>query len=164
MQTTAASQPATSILNDGALYVAQFPPDGSGQWLELKFGLNGITPANAAYAFADQADVLVNTPSGGGCLWRDEDGPPGVGRRQPEELGSLFHPHQHQREQPPPPPPLNKAGMRANPRFYNDKRTNGTDQKGNPNGHVIRFAEDAGYADALSFTWRRVSVRGTGRC
>jgi hypothetical protein len=41
----------------------------------------------------------------------------------------------------------------ANPRFYNDKKTTGQDQKGNPNGHIIRFAEDAGYADALSFTW-----------
>jgi secreted PhoX family phosphatase len=41
----------------------------------------------------------------------------------------------------------------ANPRFYNDKRTTGADQKGNPNGHIIRFAEDGRYADALSFTW-----------
>ena len=42
---------------------------------------------------------------------------------------------------------------RANPRFYNDKKTTGQDQKGNPNGHVIRWAEGGGYADALSFDW-----------
>ena len=41
----------------------------------------------------------------------------------------------------------------ANPRFYNDKRTTGADQKGNPNGHIVRLAEDGSFADALSFTW-----------
>jgi secreted PhoX family phosphatase len=41
----------------------------------------------------------------------------------------------------------------ANPRFYNDKRTTGADQKGNPNGHIVRLAEDGRFADALSFTW-----------
>ena len=41
----------------------------------------------------------------------------------------------------------------ANPRFYNDKKTTGQDQKGNPNGHVIRWVEGGGYADALSFDW-----------
>lgn len=35
----------------------------------------------------------------------------------------------------------------ANPRFYNDRTTTGRDQ------NIIRFAEDAGYVDALSFTW-----------
>ena len=41
----------------------------------------------------------------------------------------------------------------ANPRFYNDQKTTGQDQKGNPNGHIIRWAEGGGYADALSFDW-----------
>jgi uncharacterized protein len=47
-------------LDDGKLYVAKFNADGSGQWVALKFGSNGITASNTAYAFADQADVLVN--------------------------------------------------------------------------------------------------------
>ena len=47
-------------MDDGTLYVAQFLPDGTGQWIELSFGMNGITAANPAYAFADQADVLLN--------------------------------------------------------------------------------------------------------
>ena len=41
----------------------------------------------------------------------------------------------------------------ANPRFYNDKKTTGQDQKGNPNGHVLRWTEGGGYVDALSFEW-----------
>ena len=48
-------------LDDGKLYVARFNADGTGVWLELRFGVNGITAANPAYAFADQADVILNT-------------------------------------------------------------------------------------------------------
>jgi secreted PhoX family phosphatase len=41
----------------------------------------------------------------------------------------------------------------ANPRFYNDQKTTGQNQLGNPNGHIIRFAEAHGKVDATSFTW-----------
>jgi len=48
--------------------------------------------------------------------------------------------------------PIDKVDA-ANPRFYNDKRTTGQDQKGNPNGHIIRLAEARGRVDATSFRW-----------
>jgi secreted PhoX family phosphatase len=41
----------------------------------------------------------------------------------------------------------------ANPRHYNDKRSDGTDQRGNPNGHIIRWLEDAGDPVATKFKW-----------
>jgi len=47
-----------SLLDDGTLYAAKFNDDGTGEWLALKFGENGLTPANG---FKDQADILVNT-------------------------------------------------------------------------------------------------------
>lgn len=40
----------------------------------------------------------------------------------------------------------------ANPRFYNDRK-GATAQKGNPNGHIIRWAEDSGNAGATGFRW-----------
>lgn len=127
-------------LDDGRLYVAQFLPDGYGQWLELKFGANGITPAYAPYAFADQADVLVNSrlaadAAGATKMDRPEWG--AVHPKNGEVYFTLTNTNAASR-------PLNAVDP-ANPRFYN--------QQGNPNGHIVRFAEDAGYADALSFTW-----------
>jgi len=39
----------------------------------------------------------------------------------------------------------------ANPRHYNDARTNGTAQRGNPNGHIIRWKEAS--PESLSLIW-----------
>lgn len=47
-----------AILDRGTLYVARFNDDGSGEWLALAPGENGLTPENG---FADLADILVNT-------------------------------------------------------------------------------------------------------
>jgi secreted PhoX family phosphatase len=46
------------ILDEGTLYVAKFNDDGSGEWLALAPGQNGLTPENG---FADLAEILVNT-------------------------------------------------------------------------------------------------------
>ena len=135
-------------LNDGKLYVARFLPDGSGQWVELKFGINGITPNYAPYPFADQADVLVNArhaADAAGATKMDRPEWAAVNPTNGEVYFTLTNTNASSR-------PVTAVDA-ANPRFYNDKRTNGTDQKGNPNGHIIRLAEDDGYAGAVSFTW-----------
>ena len=135
-------------LDSGTLFVAQFLPDGAGQWAELKFGINNITASNAVYPFANQADVLVNArlaadAAGATKMDRPEWG--AVNPRNGEVYFTLTNTNAASR-------PITRVDA-ANPRFYNDRTTTGVDQKGNPNGHIIRFAEDGGFADALSFTW-----------
>ncbi len=45
-----------TLLDHGTLYVARFGADGSGEWIALEHGRNGLTAANG---FADQAAVCV---------------------------------------------------------------------------------------------------------
>jgi secreted PhoX family phosphatase len=135
-------------LDKGTLYVAQFLPDGSGQWLELEFGSNGITAANPAYAFASQADVLVHArlaADAAGATKMDRPEWAAVNSRNGEVYFTLTNTAASAR-------PITAVDA-ANPRFYNDRKTTGQDQKGNPNGHVLRWREGGGYADALSFDW-----------
>ncbi len=47
-----------SLLDSGILYVARFNADGTGDWLELSAGKNGLT---AAAGFPDQAAICVRT-------------------------------------------------------------------------------------------------------
>jgi secreted PhoX family phosphatase len=135
-------------LDAGTLYVAQFLPDGSGQWLALTFGQNGITPGSAVYPFADASDVLVNTRLAADAVGATKMDRPEWTARNPRN-GDIYLTLTN-----------NAAAQRpitavdaANPRFYNDQRITGQDQKGNPNGHILRLAEGGGFGDALSFDW-----------
>lgn len=135
-------------LDDGKLHVARFDADGTGRWVELSFGVGNVSPANPAYAFADQADVLVHArlaadAAGATKMDRPEWG--AVNPRNGEVYMALTNTNAASR-------PLSRLDA-ANPRFYNDRKTTGQDQRGNPNGHIIRFAEAGGDAAATSFKW-----------
>jgi secreted PhoX family phosphatase len=145
---TAGIAAGDKYLDEGTLYVAQFLPDGTGQWIELTFGQNGITPQNTIYPFADQADVLINARLAAdsvGATKMDRPEWAAVNPVNGEVYFTLTNNAAAQR-------PIG-AVTPSNPRFYNDQRVTGQSQRGNPNGHIIRFAEGGGYADALSFDW-----------
>lgn len=131
-------------LDDGKLYVAKFKADGSGEWVELKFGSNNITAAYAPYAFADQADVLINTRLAADAAGATKMDRPEWGAVNPAN-GEVYMTLTN-----------NNASNRtlastdaANPRFYSDPKGG----KGNPNGHIIRWAENNGDVTATGFKW-----------
>ena len=133
-------------LNDGRLYVAKFNGDGNGQWVELRFGINGITNTNAPYAFTDQADVLINTRLAADAAGATKMDRPEWGAVNPlngEVYVTLTNNSQR----------TVATADAANPRYYNDLRTNSVNQRGNPNGHIIRWKEAQGDVSAVTFQW-----------
>lgn len=136
-------------LDAGVLYVAKFNADGSGQWLPLVFGQGPLTAANATYAFADQADVLVNTRLAADAVGATKMDRPewvAVNPANGEVYLTLTNTNASSR-------PITATDA-ANPRFYNDpKGAAGTAQTGNPNGHIIRLHETGDTTEATTFAW-----------
>jgi secreted PhoX family phosphatase len=127
-------------LDAGRLYVARFDADGTGTWIELSYGANGLGGPNDKYMFADQADVLVHARLAADAVRATPMDRPEWAASHPvtgEIYLTLTNTNASAR-------PIDKTDA-ANPRFYNDpKGPAGTAQRGNPNGHVVRLAEAAG--------------------
>ena len=141
-------------LDEGTLYVAKFNADGSGQWLELSFGKNGLDASNATFAFADQADVVTHARiaadiRGATKMDRPEWG--GVNPLNGEAYMTLTNNSNRVATTATPTGSQLKPDA-ANPRYYEDMKGS-TSQKGNPNGHIIRWREAGGSVAATSFAW-----------
>jgi secreted PhoX family phosphatase len=135
-------------LDRGKLYVAKFNTDGTGRWLELSFGVGPLTPGERSYPFASEADVVINTRLAADAVGATKMDRPEWGAVDPVN-GAVYMTLTN-----------NTAQMRpltgvdgANPRHYNDPRTNGTAQRGNPNGHIIRWMEANNDPAATTFKW-----------
>jgi len=134
-------------LDSGTLHVARFAGDGTGSWLPLTFGQNGLTPASPVFPFQDQADVLLHTRLAADALGATRMDRPEWTASQPvtgEIYVSLTNSDAGGR-------PLGGTDA-ANPRHYNDPR-GATSQFGNPNGHILRLREAGDNGEALSFAW-----------
>lgn len=136
-------------LDAGTLYVAKFNDDGTGEWLPLT--LNNPNIANDAnYAFADEADVLINArlaadAAGATKMDRPEWG--GVNPGNGEVYFTLTNSVSSS----------SGRGVKtpldaANPRYYADAKEDETAQ-GNVNGHIIRWRESNSNPAAATFNW-----------
>jgi len=143
---TAADRLATGdkYLDSGTLYVARFNADGTGEWLPLVFGTGNLTAANAAYPFADQADVLTHARLAGDAVGATRMDRPEWTAVNPAN-GEMYL-------------TLTNAATRgaalpldaANPRAYVDPPSTA---RGNRNGHIIRLRETGNTTEATAFTW-----------
>ncbi|MBF8222025.1 PhoX family protein [Halomonas sp. 328] len=119
-----------SLLDEGTLYVARFHDDGSGEWLALAPGENGLTPENG---FADLADILVNTRSAADVAGATKMDRPEWGAVDPATGQVYFTLTNNTRREP-------GQEDAANPRADNSF------------GHIIRWRED-GTHTATRFAW-----------
>lgn len=129
-------------LDKGTLYVARFKDDGTGEWLELSMD-NPVIANSSYFEFKSEADVAIFTrlaadAVGATKMDRPEWG--GVNPRNGEVYITLTN-------------NSNRTVATAdavNPRVYTDMKGS-KEQKGNVNGHIVRFVEPTPAAN--SFKW-----------
>lgn len=125
------------ILDEGVLYAAKFNEDGTGEWLPLVYGENGL---DESHGFASQADVLVNTRTAADLVGATPMDRPEWGTVDPQTRAVYFT--------------LTNNSQRG------ADQTDAANPRGpNPFGHIIRWHED-GAQDALTFAWDIFVIAG----
>lgn len=137
-------------LDAGKLYVAKFNADGTGQWIELAIA-NPAISGYATYAFADQADVLVNARLAADAVGATKMDRPEWCAVHPV-TGEIYYTLTNNSNRKVEPTGTQMALDAANPRAYTDAPT-APSAPGNINGHIVRMRETGGDAAATGFTW-----------
>ncbi|WP_054286655.1 PhoX family protein [Gulbenkiania mobilis] len=124
-----------SLLDEGTLYVARFDADGSGRWLPLVHGQNGLT---ADKGFADQGDVVIKARMAADVLGATKMDRPEWIAVHPHKPGEVYCTLTNNSER-------GKEGKpgpdAANPR------------PNNLFGHIIRWNENGADPAASGFKW-----------
>ncbi len=134
-------------MNSGKLYVAKFNNDGSGQWIELAYGKNGLNESNTTYAFKSQAEVVTFARLAADSVGATKMDRPEWATVNPingEIYVTLTNNSNRGKDYP---------TDAANPRNYTDLYAGTKEQKGNVNGHIIRFKETDDKTTAETFKW-----------
>jgi hypothetical protein len=144
------------LLEAGTLYVARFYSDGTGEWLELTHGSNGLTRENG---FENQADISVRTRQAGdrvGATMMDRPEWIAIHPQTGEVFVTLTNNSQRGKlpvssnnsdgstEASKAQPPVDAANPRSD----------------NVYGHIVRWMEADGKAAATKFTWEHFLIAG----
>lgn len=131
------------LLDEGTLYVARFDADGSGRWLELAPGRNGLT---ARKGFATPADVCLRTRAAADIAGATPLDRPEWVAVDPTRAGRLMASltNNHARRHDPRTPGANAVNPRAP----------------NPHGHLLRWTEAGGDHAATRFEWQVFVLAG----
>jgi secreted PhoX family phosphatase len=150
----AADRAATGdkYLDAGRLYVAKFGADGRGEWIELTLADPRIA-GYAAYAFADQGDVLIHARLAADAVGATKMDRPEWCTVNPANGEVYYTLTNNSNRKVAPSSPSQMRVDAANPRAFRDSYGGGAlGSEGNINGHIIRLREDAGAA-STGFTW-----------
>jgi secreted PhoX family phosphatase len=127
-----------SPLDEGTLYVARFAEDGTGTWIPLVHGENGLTAANG---FADQGEVLVKTRLAADLVGATPMDRPEWTAVDPR-TGTVYATLTNNTER--------TAPDAANPRIANAW------------GHIVRWDERGGDHTGAAFDWDLFLLAGPG--
>ncbi len=142
------------MLDHGTLYVAKFNADGTGVWLPLVWGQNGLTPENG---FADQAEVLIKCRQAADRLGATMMDRPEWGAAHPV-TGEVYMTMTNNSRRGNTPASSNKADGTTPAASANPPVDPANPRPDNDYGHIIRW-RDGSWADgrvdvtATTFTW-----------
>ncbi|MBJ3813674.1 PhoX family phosphatase [Shimwellia pseudoproteus] len=130
------------LLTSGTLYVARFNDDGSGDWLPLVFGENGLDAGNG---FENQGDLLIKTRLAADVVGATKMDRPEWIAVDPHHPGSLYCTLTNNSDRGKPgAAPVDAANPRANNQF----------------GHIIHWDEAQADPAATRFRWDILALAG----
>jgi secreted PhoX family phosphatase len=137
------------LLDIGILYVARFNGDGSGIWLPLVWGENGLTPGNG---FGSQAEVLIKTRQAAdrlGATMMDRPEWVAVNPTTREAYLTLSNNNRRGNN----PSSRNRVDGTSGAASANPPVDAVNPRPDNDYGHIIRWREHMGKVDAITFEW-----------
>lgn len=137
------------LLDSGILYVAKFNADGTGKWLPLVWGQNGLTQENG---FADQAEVLIKTRQAAdrlGATMMDRSEWIAAHPATREMYMTLTNNSRRGNN----PVSSNMVDGNTNADSANPPVDAANPRPDNDYGHIIRWREYKGQVDASAFEW-----------
>jgi hypothetical protein len=137
------------MLDHGTLYVARFNVDGTGEWLPLVWGRNGLTPENG---FADQGEVVIKCRQAADRLGATMMDRPEWAAAHPV-TGEVYITLTNNSRRGNTPVSSNKSDGTTTAASANPAVDVANPRPDNDFGHIIRWREKAGRVNATTFEW-----------
>ena len=138
-----------NLLDSGTLYVARFDADGSGAWLPLVWGKNGLTPENG---FADQGEVVIKCRQAADRLGATMMDRPEWGACHPSTR-EIYMTMTNNSRRGNTPVSVNSIDGTTTAASANPPVDAANPRPDNDFGHIIRWREAMGDLGATSFEW-----------
>ena len=137
------------LLDSGTLYVARFNADGTGVWLPLVWGQNGLAPENG---FADQGEVTIKCRQAADRLGATMMDRPEWGAVHPDTR-EVYMTLTNNRRRGNTPASSNKPDGTTTAASANPPVDAANPRPDNDYGHIIRWRETLGDVAATGFEW-----------